>query len=239
MQRKIDHMRLVPGIYLEKTSGDVSLIDVRMKRPNFDTPLSPEVSHTIEHMGTMFMERHPALSDKFVCLSPRGCFTGFRIVLNGNFSGENFGKAIVAVLSMMEFIVGYKGNAASVGFDPESCGDYTLVDIDGAQTECANFIVLHETFGCLGLRDYPTEESNPGIETSTHIDDCDVVNTDLKRARRIRKPVKFVYEPVSEEREEIGNAEFKKEEVLLERPDRTIKVSAKKTKLVISSNALF
>ena len=97
------------------------------------------------------------------------------------------------VFSMMKFIVDYKGNAESLGFDAESCGNYTLNDLEGAKTVCANFLVLDEALNAL-LFEYPTAENNPSIMTSTQVFGDDKVNRDLKRARTMKKDVNVDYE---------------------------------------------
>ena len=102
-------------------------------------------------------------------------------------------RVIDLVFSMMKFIVDYKGNAESLGFDAESCGNYTLNDLEGAKTVCANFLVLDEALNAL-LFEYPTAENNPSIMASTQAFGDDKVNRDLKRARTMKKDVNVDYE---------------------------------------------
>ena len=196
METKIDHMRLMPGIYVNKTdvigNESVTTFDIRIKRPNFEDAMSPEVSHTIERCGLFFLHNHPFWADKVIYFGPSGCLTGFNLILKGNY--VNTMKPVIdLVFSMMKFIVDYKGNAESLGFDAESCGNYTLNDLEGAKTVCANFLVLDEALNAL-LFEYPTAENNPSIMTSTQVFGDDKVNRDLKRARTMKKDVNVDYE---------------------------------------------
>ena len=196
METKIDHMRLMPGIYVNKTdvvgNEAVTTFDIRLKRPNFEDAMSSEVSHTIERCGLSFLHNHPFWADKVIYFGPSGCLTGFNLILKGNY--VNTMKPVIdLVFSMMKFIVDYKGNAESLGFDAESCGNYTLNDLEGAKTVCANFLVLDEALNAL-LFEYPTAENNPSIMTSTQVFGDDKVNRDLKRARTMKKDVNVDYE---------------------------------------------
>ena len=196
METKIDHMRLMPGIYVNKTdvvgNEAVTTFDIRLKRPNFEDAMSSEVSHTIERCGLSFLRNHPFWADKVIYFGPSGCLTGFNLILKGNY--VNTMKPVIdLVFSMMKFIVDYKGNVVSLGFDAESCGNYTLNDLEGAKTVCANFLVLDEALNAL-LFEYPTAENNPSIMTSTQAFGDDKVNRDLKRARTMKKDVNVDYE---------------------------------------------
>ena len=189
-------MRLMPGIYINKTdvvgNEAVTTFDIRLKRPNFEDVMSPEVSHTIERCGLSFLHSHPFWSDKVIHFGPIGCLTGFNLILKGNYA-NTMKPVIDLVFSMMKFIVDYKGNVESLGFDAESCGNYTLNDLEGAKIVCANFLVLDEALNAL-LFEYPTAENNPGIMTSTQVFGDDKVNRDLKRARTMKKDVNIDYE---------------------------------------------
>ena len=196
METKIDHMRLMPGIYVNKTdvvgNEAVTTFDIRLKRPNFEDAMSSEVSHTIERCGLSFLHNHPFWADKVIYFGPSGCLTGFNLILKGNY--VNTMKPVIdLVFSMMKFIVDYKGNAESLGFDAESCGNYTLNDLEGAKTVCANFLVLDEALNAL-LFEYPTADNNPSIMTSTQAFGDDKVNRDLKRARTMKKDVNVDYD---------------------------------------------
>ena len=211
---KVDHMRLVPGIYVSNSyvmgSETLTTFDIRVKRPNFEDAMSPEISHTIEHFGRYFLHKHPVFGERIVYFGPMGSLTGFTLILNGNY--VNTMKPVIdLVLSMMKFIVDYNGNAESIGFDAESCGNYKLYDITGAKTVCANFIVFDEAFDTL-MFEYPTAEKNPSIATSTRIFNDDKINRELKISRTKRQPVDVDYNNSIESKSFVENSVQKKEE---------------------------
>lgn len=69
---------------------------------------------------------------------------------------------------MFKYIVDYKGSLIDLGFEPASCGNYKLNDIEGAKTAAANFLVINETFGALKFV-YPTAENSPELCISSKI----------------------------------------------------------------------
>ena len=103
---KVDHMRLVPGIYVSRVDDvngtEVTTYDIRLKRPNFEDAMTPEVSHTIEHFGAMYLRNHPQHKDNIIGWFPMGCLTGFYLVYKGRLEKEAIAELI---LSMMKFIV--------------------------------------------------------------------------------------------------------------------------------------
>lgn len=195
---KVDHMRLLPGIYIsrvDETSGDDLLItyDIRLRRPNFEDALTPEVIHTLEHFGSMFLRNHPEHSSHIIYFGPMGCQTGMYLIYKWTSDQKPSMKVISSlVLSMMKFIVMYSGNMPSMGFDPESCGNYSLNDLGAAKTVAANFLTLDDAFGTL-MFEYPNDENSAGIETSTQIFENDKINKVLNNCRQIRQNVQIDY----------------------------------------------
>jgi S-ribosylhomocysteine lyase len=192
----VDHMRLVPGIYVSRVDNingtEVTTYDIRLKRPNFEDAMSPEVSHTIEHFGAMYLRNHPQHKDNIIGWFPMGCLTGFYLIYKGRLPKEAIAELI---LSMMKFIVDYKGNLPSMGFDPVSCGNYKLNDLFMAQTTAANFLVLNDTFDTLKF-EYPTAENSPEIMISSKINGEDEFKRATREAQRVSRPVKANYEEV-------------------------------------------
>ena len=192
----VDHMRLVPGIYVSRVDNingtEVTTYDIRLKRPNFEDAMSPEVSHTIEHFGAIYLRNHPQHKDNIIGWFPMGCLTGFYLVYKGRLPKEAIAELI---LSMMKFIVDYKGNLPSMGFDPVSCGNYKLNDLFMAQTTAANFLVLNDTFDTLKF-EYPTAENSPEIMISSKINGEDEFKRATREAQRVSRPIKANYEEV-------------------------------------------
>lgn len=202
---KVDHMRLVPGVYIsrQETFGDemfLTTFDIRVKRPNFEPAMSPEESHTIEHIGAVFLRNVPEHKDHIVYFGPFGCLTGFALVYKSEdkiVTGDaQFREIVRLILAMMRYIVTYGGTMESVGFDAESCGNYSLNDLSGAKNVCANFLTLDEALGSLKF-EYPTAANSPEIATSTSVNGDDKLNKDLVRARKSRQEVAVDYNEVS------------------------------------------
>lgn len=195
----IDHMRLQPGIYVsrvEGTSGGEDVLvtyDIRLRRPNFEDALTPEVSHTIEHLGAIFLRRHPEHGSHIVYFGPMGCLTGMYMIYRWTSEQHPSMRTIVSlVMSMMKFIVVYNGNLSSVGFDPEQCGNYSLADLDGAKNIAANFLTLDDAFGTLRF-EYPDDQNSAGVETSTQVYGNDKINNMLDKCRRVRHDINIDY----------------------------------------------
>ena len=191
---KVDHMRLVPGIYVSRVDdingSPVTTYDIRVKRPNFEEPMTPEIAHTIEHFGAMYLRNHPQFKNNIIGWFPMGCLTGFCLVYDGRPETSVIAEL---VLSMMKFIVEYRGNLASMGFDPESCGNYRLNDLNGAQTLAANFLVLNDTFGLLKFV-YPTAENAPEIAISSKINGEDEFARAIRNAHNIARHINVNYD---------------------------------------------
>ena len=194
----IDHMRLQPGVYVSRVDrlacGDVLVTyDIRLRRPNFEDALTPEVSHTIEHLGSIFLRSHPDHSSHIIYFGPMGCLTGMYLIYRWT-SGQQMLMTTIAslVLSMMKFIVTYSGNLPSVGFDPEQCGNYSLTDLDGAKITAGNFLTLDDAFGTLCF-EYPDDKNAAGVATSTQVFGNDRINNVLAQCRRVRRDISIDY----------------------------------------------
>lgn len=178
---KVDYMRLIPGIYVSRKdvygSEVITTLDIRLCRPNFDSPLSAEVSHTIEHFGALYFRNDSELSRDIVYFGPMGCLTGMYLVLHKDLTPLNteYMSIVSKILSMFKFICDYKGSLIDLGFDPASCGNYSFNDLEGAKIAAANFLVLNDTLGALKFI-YPDAENSPEICTSTKISGDDKLN---------------------------------------------------------------
>ena len=77
----IDHIRLMPGIYVSRkdtVSGAViTTFDIRMTSPNDEPVMNTAEVHTIEHLGATFLRNHDTWKDRVIYFGPMGCRTGF------------------------------------------------------------------------------------------------------------------------------------------------------------------
>ena len=119
----IDHMRLLPGIYVSRKDkvGEhtITTIDIRMTRPNFEPVMNTAELHTIEHLGATYLRNAPEYKDKIIYFGPMGCRTGNYLLLNGDYESKD---VVEMVTKMFEFIRDYEGEIP--GARAEDCGNY-------------------------------------------------------------------------------------------------------------------
>ena len=185
----IDHMILVPGIYVSRVDyigpsrEPVTTFGLRLVRPNFDEPMDPAAVHTIEHIGATFLRNNPAIKESLIYFGPMGCLTGFYLILAGEYNYSidkpEYMKFVNIVIDMMRFIVRF--NDIIPGYSPVECGNYTFHDLSQAKNIAGNFLVLYDTMGAL-LYEYPTHENNPGICMATSVNGTDKLSKAAKNA---------------------------------------------------------
>ena len=160
---KINHKKLVPGIYISRkdriNNETVTTIDIRVKRPNFEDCMHPSVAHTIEHLGATYFRNLSGWKDDIIYFGPMGCLTGFYLVLAGDYepSTSKYMKVVDMIMGMFQFVCNYKGEIP--GATPVECGNYKMMDMDGAVNLAANMLVLKETFNSL-MYVYPNETNS-------------------------------------------------------------------------------
>ena len=120
---KINHLKLLPGIYVSRKdyigSETVTTFDIRITRPNFEPVMNTAEIHTIEHLGATYLRNHPEFSDRIIYFGPMGCRTGFYLLMAGDYES----KAIVALIrGMFGFISGFEGEIP--GAAARDCGNY-------------------------------------------------------------------------------------------------------------------
>lgn len=151
----IDHLRLVPGIYVSRRdvtpSGDVlTTFDIRMTAPNREEALSPKALHTIEHLAATWLRNHHDWASKVVYWGPMGCCTGNYLILQGDLSPADIAQTMC---DMFEWIASFEGEIP--GATPRDCGNYSFNDLAGAKQAASKF--LNETLKHLSDRNtnYP------------------------------------------------------------------------------------
>ncbi len=122
----VDHRELPKGVYISRTDDNIVTYDLRMAEPNVDTPLTPAVSHTIEHILATFL-RNSEYTDSIIYVGPMGCLTGFYLLTRG--------LSVDTVLSLLRcayrFIADFEGDIP--GATAIECGNYSLQDLSGAK----------------------------------------------------------------------------------------------------------
>ena len=123
----IDHLRLLPGVYVSRKDmvGDrvVTTFDIRMTRPNFEPVINTAELHAIEHLGATFLRNH------------KECRTGFYLLLNGDYES----KDIVSLLKeMFTFIKDFEGEVP--GACAKDCGNYLDINLPMAKYVAAKYL---------------------------------------------------------------------------------------------------
>ena len=119
----IDHLKLVPGVYVSRkdTIGKevITTFDLRMTSPNDEPVMNTAEVHTIEHLAATFLRNHPVYGNKTIYFGPMGCRTGFYLLLAGNLTSK---EIIPLIIEMFEFIRDFNGEVP--GASPKDCGNY-------------------------------------------------------------------------------------------------------------------
>ena len=119
----IDHLKLLPGIYVSRKdhigSEVVTTFDLRVTRPNFEPVLNTAEVHTVEHLAATFLRNHKEWAEKTIYFGPMGCRTGFYVIFVGDLESED----IIGVLrEAADFVLNYEGEIP--GYSPRDCGNY-------------------------------------------------------------------------------------------------------------------
>ncbi|MDR1217255.1 MAG: S-ribosylhomocysteine lyase [Oscillospiraceae bacterium] len=138
-----DHRKIRGGtvtIYDQYDSGDcvIKKADIRFRTPNTDY-MSPEVSHTLEHLLADSLYRMTTDMDGEIVLdlSPMGCLTGFycTFITQGRMKQKRFWLALMRESRSYDEIPGAR---------PDSCGNYRFHSLKGAKDEIEAFLVEFE-----------------------------------------------------------------------------------------------
>lgn len=128
----IDHIRLIPGVYVSRKDpvGDtvVTTFDIRMTSPNDEPVMNTAEIHAIEHLGATFLRNHPVFGAKIVYFGPMGCRTGFYLLLTGDYESADI---VSLMVEMYEFIRDFEGEVP--GASPKDCGNYLDINLPMAK----------------------------------------------------------------------------------------------------------
>lgn len=135
----VDHVRLVPGVYVSRkdtvNSSVITTFDIRMTSPNDEPVMNTAEVHTIEHLGATFLRNHADYKDRVIYFGPMGCRTGFYLLLAGDYSSAD----IVPLLKeMYTFIASYEGEIP--GASAKDCGNYLDMNLPMAKYLARRFL---------------------------------------------------------------------------------------------------
>lgn len=134
---RVDHNKLLPGIYISRVDGDIITYDIRMRKPNVPPYLSNPALHTIEHLFATFA-RNSEQKEHVIYFGPMGCRTGFYLLLRNLEPAE----AIRLIVGTFRRIASYAGPIP--GATASECGNYREHDLQGAVREAKEFLPVIE-----------------------------------------------------------------------------------------------
>jgi S-ribosylhomocysteine lyase len=128
----IDHLRLVPGLYvsrIDQVEGHpVTTFDIRMTSPNDEPVMNTAEMHTIEHLAATFLRNHKDYADKTLYFGPMGCRTGFYLLLSGEYASKDI---LPLMTQMFTFIADFEGDVP--GACAKDCGNYLDMNLPMAR----------------------------------------------------------------------------------------------------------
>lgn len=139
----IDHLRLLPGLYVSRKDkiGDetVTTFDLRITQPNAEPVMNTAEVHTIEHLGATFLRNDEQWKDRVIYFGPMGCRTGFYLLLAGDLTSRD---ALPLVRSCFRFIRDYQGDVP--GACAKDCGNYLDMNLPMANYWGSRYAALLE-----------------------------------------------------------------------------------------------
>lgn len=134
---RVNHDKLVEGIYVSRVDSDVTTYDLRTRRPNRGDYMSNLAMHSVEHMFATYV-RSSRIAERVIYFGPMGCQTGFYLLVRDADNGE----VLEVVKDVLARIVSHEGEM--FGQSAVECGNYKNLDLDVAKAECARYL-LHLT----------------------------------------------------------------------------------------------
>lgn len=135
----VDHLRLLPGIYVSRkdtlTSDVITTFDLRMTRPNFEPVMNTAEIHAIEHLGATYLRNHKEFGQKTIYFGPMGCRTGFYLLLKGDYESKDI---VELMIELYKFIKDYEGEIP--GQRPKDCGNYLDMNLGMAKYLSAKYL---------------------------------------------------------------------------------------------------
>ena len=128
----IDHIKLVPGVYVSRkdTVGNeiITTFDLRMTSPNDEPVMNTAEMHTIEHLAATFLRNHNEFGSKVIYFGPMGCRTGFYLLLAGDYESRDI---VELMIELFQFIAEFDGEVP--GASAKDCGNYLDMNLPMAR----------------------------------------------------------------------------------------------------------
>ncbi len=128
----IDHIKLVPGVYVSRKDpvGNeiITTFDLRMTSPNDEPVMNTAEMHTIEHLAATFLRNHKEYGSKIIYFGPMGCRTGFYLLLAGDYDSKDI---VELMIELFQFIAEFDGEVP--GASAKDCGNYLDMNLPMAR----------------------------------------------------------------------------------------------------------
>ena len=128
----IDHIKLIPGVYVSRKdpvgSEVITTFDLRMTSPNDEPVMNTAEMHAIEHLAATFLRNHKEFGPKIIYFGPMGCRTGFYLLLAGDYESKDI---IELLKEMYTFIAEYDDEIP--GASAKDCGNYLDMNLPMAK----------------------------------------------------------------------------------------------------------
>ena len=135
----VNHLTLLPGVSVSRhdnfNGADITTLDIRMTRPNFEPVMNTAEIHTIEHLGATFLRNHHEFGDKIVYFGPMGCRTGFYMLIAGKYTSA---QIVPLVKDMFAFRADFKGDVP--GACARDCGNFRDMNLPMANYLADKFL---------------------------------------------------------------------------------------------------
>ncbi|MDE6256168.1 MAG: S-ribosylhomocysteine lyase [Muribaculaceae bacterium] len=137
---KIDHLKLLRGVYVSRTdvtpSGDIiTTFDVRLTEPNREKAVTPQALHAMEHLAATFLRNNAEWKDRIIYWGPMGCCTGNYLLMQGDLTPSDI---IPLLKDTFRFVAEFEGDVP--GATPKDCGNYSYMDLPEAKREAKRFL---------------------------------------------------------------------------------------------------
>ena len=143
----IDHLRLIPGVYVSRKdpvgSEIITTFDLRMTSPNDEPVMNTAEMHAIEHLAATFLRNHADFGSKIIYFGPMGCRTGFYLLLAGDYDSKDI---VPLMIELFEFIANFYDEVP--GASAKDCGNYLDMNLPMARylaKKYLNEVLLHIT----------------------------------------------------------------------------------------------
>lgn len=134
---RVDHNKLLPGLYLSRRDGDIVTFDLRFKKPNTGDLLSNSEMHSTEHLIATLL-RNSREKEAVVYFGPMGCQTGFYFLFDSRLLSLE--GAVALLKEVFAAAASFQGEMP--GKSAAECGNYANLDVEAGRAVCGWYAEL-------------------------------------------------------------------------------------------------